>query len=425
VSNFDNREENEGISIVVSAKDNNGITNDGDAHIVEYFYDSIDLRRADGKPLAEIVKSIKQSLYSGEYKDTTGLAERQEVNESRFRVVNDKDGKKTLVGLHNISEDKLRKAIKQGGLANPSMAVIDMDKQSHVDYGNITLVASADLIDKNTGRSAGTYMGDAWTPVYPKVTLQLDNKGWKKINQYIESIVEDRELQNNMKYGTEMYMEGENGMYMNFAFLKAKGLNPEIFYKNNDGYISTDDIKNLLGVEEIDTSFEGYSKLKDLPEEVLEELKLWARTYGNKAKIDSHKKRLEEIKNQYGEDSKAYKLMSKPSDELGYGEFDRLVADTKRKERDNGKIDSYKTFNEANYYVAQNGLRQEFENWMDELLLDAGAKEVFFAGYTPSGNKRYMANTIENVSKFMNKQSKTNAYDETGFGATKALFLKK
>ena len=87
VSNFDNRDENEGISIVVSAKDNNGITNDGDAHIVEYFYDSIDLRRADGKPLAEIVKSLKQALYSGEFKDTTGLAERQEVNESRFRVV--------------------------------------------------------------------------------------------------------------------------------------------------------------------------------------------------------------------------------------------------------------------------------------------------------------------------------------------------
>ena len=425
VSNFDNRDENEGISIVVSAKDNNGITNDGDAHIVEYFYDSINLRRADGKPLAEIVKSIKQSLYSGEFKDTTGLAERQEVNESRLHVVKYKNGKKTLIGLHNISEAKLKKAIKQGGLANPSVAVIDMDKQSHVDYGDITLVAPADLIDKNTGRSAGTYMGDAWTPVYPKVTLQLDNKGWKKINQYIESIVEDRELQNNMKYGVEMYMEGENGMYMNFAFLKAKGLNPEIFYKNNDGYISTDDIKKLLGVEEIDTSFEGYSKLKDLPEETLEELKLWARTYGNKAKIDSRKKRLEEIKNQYGEDSKAYKLMAKPSDELGYGEFDRLVVDTKRKERDNGKIDSYKTFNEANYYVAQNGLRQEFENWMDELLLGAGAKEVFFAGYTPSGNKRYMANTIENVSKFMNKQSKTNAYDETGFGATKALFLKK
>ena len=30
--------------------------------------------------MAEIVRSIKQSLYSGEFKDTTGLAEREEVN---------------------------------------------------------------------------------------------------------------------------------------------------------------------------------------------------------------------------------------------------------------------------------------------------------------------------------------------------------
>lgn len=80
VSNFDNNGESDGISIVVSAKGNIGITNDGDAHIVEHYYDAIKLRRAEGKPLAEIVRSIKQALYSGEFIDTTGLAERQEVN---------------------------------------------------------------------------------------------------------------------------------------------------------------------------------------------------------------------------------------------------------------------------------------------------------------------------------------------------------
>ena len=47
---------------------------------VEYFYDAIKLRRAEGKPLAEIITSIQQALYSGEYKDTTGLAEVEEVN---------------------------------------------------------------------------------------------------------------------------------------------------------------------------------------------------------------------------------------------------------------------------------------------------------------------------------------------------------
>ena len=80
VSNFDANGETDGISIVVSPKKSGGMTNDGKAHVVEYYYDAIKLRRAEGKPLADIVRSIKQALYSGEFEDTTGLAERQEVN---------------------------------------------------------------------------------------------------------------------------------------------------------------------------------------------------------------------------------------------------------------------------------------------------------------------------------------------------------
>ena len=80
VSNFDANGETDGISIVVSPKKSGGMPNDGKAHVVEYYYDAIKLRRAEGKPLADIVRSIKQALYSGEFEDTTGLAERQEVN---------------------------------------------------------------------------------------------------------------------------------------------------------------------------------------------------------------------------------------------------------------------------------------------------------------------------------------------------------
>lgn len=80
VSNFDNRNELDGISIVISPKANEGIINNGDAHVTEFFYDARKLRKADGKPLVDILNSIKQTLYSGEFKDETGLAERQEVN---------------------------------------------------------------------------------------------------------------------------------------------------------------------------------------------------------------------------------------------------------------------------------------------------------------------------------------------------------
>lgn len=108
VSNFDNLGEEEGISIVISRKKNNGIINDGNAHVVEYFYSDKAVAKAEGKPLAEIVRSIKQALYSGEFKDTTGLAERQEVNVPETLRMNarrrSKEAEKRLDTLHAIDE---------------------------------------------------------------------------------------------------------------------------------------------------------------------------------------------------------------------------------------------------------------------------------------------------------------------------------
>lgn len=128
VSGFDHNGKDNGISIVISPKPNEGITNDGNAHITEFYYDSIKLRRAEGKPLAEIVRSIKQALYSGKFKDTTGLAERQEVNGEdviRYQFIGEKGAaaadhaEEVSVRLDNLSvaremeaEKKDAKAIK-------------------------------------------------------------------------------------------------------------------------------------------------------------------------------------------------------------------------------------------------------------------------------------------------------------------------
>jgi len=42
------------------------------------------LRNSDDKPYAQIARSIQQVLYSGEYKDTTGLTKPEEVNALKF-----------------------------------------------------------------------------------------------------------------------------------------------------------------------------------------------------------------------------------------------------------------------------------------------------------------------------------------------------
>lgn len=54
-SGFDYEGQDNGISIVITPKNNLGINNDGEAHIVEFYYNAIKLRKAEGHPYAQIV----------------------------------------------------------------------------------------------------------------------------------------------------------------------------------------------------------------------------------------------------------------------------------------------------------------------------------------------------------------------------------
>nr|DAH40177.1 MAG TPA: hypothetical protein [Caudoviricetes sp.] len=80
VSDWDDAGVRDGISILVTSKPNEGLKGNGEAHVTETYYNAKKLRKAEGKPLADIVRCIEQSLYSGEFNDTTGLGETQEVN---------------------------------------------------------------------------------------------------------------------------------------------------------------------------------------------------------------------------------------------------------------------------------------------------------------------------------------------------------
>lgn len=85
VSNFDKHNEAEGLSIVISSYANKKITNDGHAHVKEYFYPRKKIEAAPNNPLSTITLSVKNLLLTGEYEDLTKLAEPQEVNAPKHR----------------------------------------------------------------------------------------------------------------------------------------------------------------------------------------------------------------------------------------------------------------------------------------------------------------------------------------------------
>ena len=85
VERMDNAGKDNAISIVISRKGNKGIQGTGEARIVEYYYSDKKLRQAGGKAVAAIARSLQQTLYSGEFKDTTGLADVDVKNADRIR----------------------------------------------------------------------------------------------------------------------------------------------------------------------------------------------------------------------------------------------------------------------------------------------------------------------------------------------------
>lgn len=318
---------------------------------------------------------------------------------------------KTLAGVHNITEEKLRKAIKQGGLANPSVAVIDSSKQNHEDYGDISLILSSDKVAKRTGKNAGTWQGDAWTPTYPQVERQMSNKGAEKAFKDVSSVPGD--MYREVRRGLDRWLDGgEANSAMAYMFLHEKGVAPEpkkIQHKFSDDVynelksitagdfniygIGKADAQKVLGMY-IDAKFDGD---KDLYEE---KTKVWLER--NKSIVDAG--------NKGGMRYTIAKENVELYDEYGFNfkGVQTFVRDVEYDHRKTG-VDMNATLNEVEDYIKTNNLTDEFNTWLEGKEKEYGIKEVIFDGFTPSGNRRYVPNTLENVSKIMKKQGRNGA----------------
>ena len=81
---------------------------------------------------------------------------------------------KSLVAVHNTSEENLKKALELGGFPMPSIAVTKADV-GHTEFGEISLVFGRESIDP-TDRRNKVYGEDAWTPTFPQTGYKLDEK---------------------------------------------------------------------------------------------------------------------------------------------------------------------------------------------------------------------------------------------------------
>ena len=318
---------------------------------------------------------------------------------------------KTLAGVHNITEEKLLKAIKQGGLANPSVAVIDSSKQNHEDYGDISLILPSEKVAKRTGKNAGTWQGDAWTPTYPQVERQMSNKGAEKASKDVSSVPGD--MYREVRRGLDRWLDGgEANSAMAYMFLYEKGLAPEpkkIQRKFGDDVynelklITAGDF-NIYGIGKADAQkvLDMYIDAKFYGDKDLYEEKTKAWLERNKSIVDAG--------NKGGMRYTIAKDNVELYDEYGfnYKIVQTFVRDVEYDHRKTG-VDTNATLNDVEDYIKTNNLTDEFNTWLEGKEKEYGIKEVIFDGFTPSGNRRYVPNTLENVSKIMKKQGRNGA----------------
>jgi hypothetical protein len=91
---------------------------------------------------------------------------------------------KDMVAVHNLSADNLKHSMKVGGIASPSMAIVDIAKGDFGNFGEITLVASKDLVDPRKG--AKVFGSDVYSPRYPDISTEIPKETRIKIKKFLE-----------------------------------------------------------------------------------------------------------------------------------------------------------------------------------------------------------------------------------------------
>lgn len=387
------------------------------SNVAEYVYEN---PNADG--LKDIARSVFNLIDTGEYLDLAG------ANEVHVSPRNN-DADKTLAGVHNITEEKLRKALKLGGLANPSLAVIDTSKSAHDNFGEISFIAPSALVDKRTGKTGGTWITDAYTQRYPSVERQMSEKGIQKFEDWVDSLEYPSAAKAEIKRQTKDVLEDNGVPAWELIYLKEKGIDIKAYDSNVDyrwkeiinKYPTAEDIlnnmKNDAELNEDVTSLAKYKIVKPTRDKISLEVRrqIYKETGVKTAPISPKvRKKVNEI---FDRDYKSTLLDKdgKPKAE----DVKKVVEQMVKEHNDTKKYDFYLSKVKASNYVHKNGLYADYIRWQENKLDEFGTKNRIFRGYKNDGSRKYVPETLENVSKAMREEAdgQTNGGEYTSFGS--------
>lgn len=347
------------------------------------------------------------------------------VAEPRFSLKDEK----TLAGLHNITEEKLRKALKLGGFANPSLAVIDTNKSGHNNFGEISFIAPSALLDKRTGKTGGTWITDAYTQRYPSVERQMSEKGSQKFEDWVDSLEYPSAAKAEIKRQTKDVLEDNGVPAWELMYLKEKGIDIKAYDSNVD-YRWKEIINDHPTAEDIQSSMQNDPELNEKVTSLAKHTIIYP-TW-EKISLEVRRKMYKETGVKASPINPQVRKQTKEIFERDYKstllnkdgsprkkDVKKVVEDIVKEHNDTKKYDFYLSKVKASNYVNKNGLYDDYIRWQENKLDEFGTKNRIFRGYTRDGSRKYVPETLENVSKAMREEAdgQTNGSEYTSFGS--------
>ena len=331
----------------------------------------------------------------------------------KFSLRENVEQTKDLVAVHNLTEEKLLKALKLGGFPMPSIAVTK-SSIGHNTFGDISLVFGRETIDPKASRKNKVYSADAWTPTFPIIEYEADTRAGKRVDARI------RELTNKIPadYQRYMYQYGDLTDLLN-RYGGKDGIVEKAFSDSGMRAAYVADMGGDVTMEKKNVTVSGVSDA--MGDKYMRTLALF----------------------NYAVDEMMHMPLAQLKDVPGLGEIwsEQTTRDAMRLSKVISKAAAYmrgelgtKTV-ESNDAAATNAKidRQideaKYKAWLEELFNGVESKSGVYnhkERYTPSGNLRsfdalHYPVSVENIALAMSKENGGSSKNVSGFHGVKTL----
>lgn len=346
--------------------------------------------------------------------------------------------KKNLIALHNLDEAKLLKTLKLGGFPMPSIAITKSDIP-HTNFGNITVVFGKETVDPKFDRRNTVYSADAWTPLFPRMEYEANEKAAQRIRRKYYEL----EKKHGHDFVSPLY---ESANYLDDTLTKYGGVEGLIdkfaddtrmmqIYLADTGRTPVESVKTETITRLTDNQIEVYDALiNTLGADVLNEMaakhneapfaarKAWFAKHG-----DALKAAFEQYYTKNGIDAKTAKSVV---DAMKPAELIKEATNARKYLKDGAETRKTEVDIDATNIAIRKAVDSgEYIKWLNDLYGDAVKDSGFYNNkdyYTSSGNRRsfkatHYPNTLDGIVKAMASQGDGNSRNVMGFHGVKSL----